>query len=308
MTNQVEEIEAEIVEEVDGAVALSAMTRAEIDMQIATAQRFKRSMKEFKRQAMELATLDEETASSMFYALPRGGKTIQGMSVRLAEVAQSCWGNCRSESDVIAIDDKYVTAMGAMFDLEKNVATRITVRRRITDKYGKRFNDDMIAVTANAACSIALREAILKVIPRALLKDIYQAAISTAVGDLKSLSERRSAAVEWFSKVGIGLDKICNKLGRKGLDDINLDDLQILTGLRTAIKDGEVSADNAFDLDQPAANKKQSDGAAELQSALESEPDWATIEAQTKLKEKQKLSNGGVRPAVKDEPKKAVQT
>ena len=258
MNNGTEFIEAEIVEEkIDGATALMAVSRAEIDTQIATARAYPRSLKEFKRQAMELATYDEETAESMFYALPRGGKSIQGPSVRLAEVVQCCWGNIRAEADVVAMDDKYVTAMGSCIDLEKNVATRIRVKRRITDKNGRRFNDDMIAVTSNAACSIALREAIFKVIPRALIKDIYQAAIRTAVGDAKSLTARRSAAIEWFNKSGVTTDKILARLDRKGVEDITLDDLTLLTGLRTAIKDGELSIDAAFaDPSTPAPSAK----------------------------------------------------
>ena len=234
------------IEILDSSTALSVINRAEIDSQIATAKQYPRSIKEFKRQAMELATLDEETAASMFYALPRAGKNIQGPSVRLAEVVQSCWGNIRAESDVVAIDEKFVTAMGSCMDLEKNVATRIRVKRRITDKHGKRFNDDMIGVTSNAACSIALREAIFKVIPRALVKDVYQAAIATAVGDAKSLTARRHSAIEWFNKTGVPTPKILARLDRKGIEDVTLDDLIVLTGLRTAIKDGEASIEDAF--------------------------------------------------------------
>src|SRR5690606_17376874 len=90
-------LEGEVVEEGTGELqvvsggALSELTRAEIDMQIATAKRYPRSLTQFKESAMEMACLDEETAASMFYVLPRDGKKIEGPSVRLAEVVGSAF-------------------------------------------------------------------------------------------------------------------------------------------------------------------------------------------------------------------------
>lgn len=55
-----------------------------------------------------------------------------------------------------------MTAQGVFHDLERNVAITYEVRRRIVDKNGRRYKPDMIGVTANAACSIALRNAILR--------------------------------------------------------------------------------------------------------------------------------------------------
>ncbi|MFN8826683.1 MAG: hypothetical protein ACK501_17070, partial [Planctomycetota bacterium] len=47
--------------------------------------------------------------------------------------------------------------------------------RRITGKNGRRYSSDMIGVTGNAACSIALRNAVFRGIPRAFWIDIYDA-------------------------------------------------------------------------------------------------------------------------------------
>lgn len=261
-------IEAEIV---DMSIALTAMTRGEIDIQIATAKAYPRSIKEFKRQALELACLDEETAGSMFYSLRRSGKAIEGPSVRLAEVIRYSWEHIRAESFVSAIDDKFVTATGTCFDLQKNIASRVSVKRRITDKNGNRFNDDMIGVTSNAACSIAMREATFRVIPRALFKDVYEAARRTAVGDEKTIAERRARAIHLFEKIGITKEQIFGKLGRKGIDEITLDDLAFLTGLKTSIQDGEISKEEAFSLeeDQKSSPKAQSDKTSALQAKLD---------------------------------------
>lgn len=230
----------------DAGTALEAVNRAEVDVQIATARRFPRSIRAFKQQALELATLDEETAASMFYALPRGGKKIEGPSVRMAEVIASTWGNLRVEARVAAIDDRYVTAVGTCMDLEKNYAARSEVKRRITNRAGRRFDDDMIQVTCNAACSIAMREAVFKVVPRALFKDIYEQAKLCSVGKALSIQEKRHNALAWFGKAGVPQDRVLGYLGRAGVEEITVDDLITLVGIRTAIKDGEISIEAAF--------------------------------------------------------------
>lgn len=239
-------VEGDLITELPSADALMALNRSEIDTQIATAKRYPRSIRQFKENAMEMACLDEDTAASMFYALPRGGKKIEGPSVRLAEVVGSSWGNLRYGSRVVAIDDKFITAQGACMDLEKNIAATVEVKRRITDSKGRRYNDDMIQVAGNAACSIALRNAIFKVVPFGLVKPVYENARLTSIGKAKSMAERRAAALEWFQKAGATVEQVLQAIDRKGVDDITIDDLYTLTGLRTAIKDGETTIEEAL--------------------------------------------------------------
>ena len=226
---------------------LSNFNREEIDMQVATAQKYKRSIKEFRREVSEMACLDEETAATMFYALPRGGKKIEGPSARFAEVVGAAYGNLRYGSRISGIDGNFIVAEGVCFDVQKNVSATVHVRRRITNSDGKKFNDDMIQVTGNAACSIALRNAIFKVVPMGLVKDIYEQAKMTSIGKATSMSEKRHKMLDWFAKAGATEELILESLGRAGLDDITTDDLIMLRGLVTAIKDGDVTIETAFD-------------------------------------------------------------
>ena len=233
-----------VPEQVD---AIGEITRAEIDIQIATAKRFPRVLSEFKKDALAMATIDEETAEACRYVLPRGGEAIEGPSVRFAEICGTAWGNVRYGARVVAIDDKHVTAQGVCHDLEKNVAMTIEVKRRITNKQGRRFSDDMIQVTANAACSIALRNAIFKVVPAALTKGIFDETRKVAIGNERSLDVRRNAAVKWFEAKGAEKHKLLKLLDCKSVEDISLDHLSILTGLRTAINDGDTTIAEVFD-------------------------------------------------------------
>ena len=139
------------------------MSRVEIDQQIATARRYPRQISVVAKNILSTVTLDEETAAECMYALPRGGKPIQGPSIRFAEAVKAFYGNNRSASRVVHVDraEKVVVAEGIFHDLETNTATRSEVRRRIVDSKGRLYSDDMIIVTGNAAGSIALRNSIL---------------------------------------------------------------------------------------------------------------------------------------------------
>lgn len=239
------EIETTPIDE-GAAVALSSVERAAIDSQIATAKQYPRSVDKCMKDAMTLACMDEDTAASCFYALPRSGKTIEGPSARLAEIMVSCWGNIRVDADIVGEDRTHITAVGTCFDVEKNVAVRVRVRRRITSSNGRRYNDDMIGVTGNAAISIALRNCVFKVIPHALTTRVYMAARKASVGKGGTITQKRQKALEWFSKLGVTEAQVFAQLGVRGLDDIGEDQLITLRGMVTAIQSGDASVESMF--------------------------------------------------------------
>ncbi|MGO1069287.1 hypothetical protein [Lysobacter sp. CA199] len=225
---------------------LVAINRAEIDGQIATAHAFPRSVTAFMREATELVTLNADMAEACIYALPRDGKTMTGPSARFAEVVAHSFGNNIAGARVVAEEGNFIVAQGVYHDLEKNAKTTMEVRRRITTKAGKRFGDDMVGVTGNAAASIAHRNAVLKGIPKALWLPIYEAARQVAIGDVTTLVDRRAKALAWFQTVGVAPAQVCIRLGIEGIDDIGLPELELLTGLRTAIREGSVTPEAAF--------------------------------------------------------------
>lgn len=250
---------------------LIAINRAEIDGQIATARAFPRSVTAFMREATELVTLDADMAEACIYALPRDGKTVAGPSARFAEVIQHSFGNNRGGARVVAEEGDFIVAQGVYHDLEKNVQVTMEVRRRITDKYGKKYKADMIGVTGNAAASIAHRNAVLKGIPKALWLPIYEAARSVAVGDVTTLIDRRAKALAWFQNVNVTPEQVCIKLQVEGVDDIGLPELEILTGLRTAIREGSISPEAAFapDVETTVKAATSANAVGDMAAALE---------------------------------------
>ena len=226
--------------------AFPSTLSGEVAAQVDTAHKYPRSVSRFTKAALAMATLTEEVAQSCIYSLPRGGKPITGPSIRLAEICASAWGNLHMGARVLGHDAIQIVAQGAVWDLERNTRVTIEVRRRITGKDGKTFSDDMIIVTGNAASSIALRNAIFRVIPKAYVDVIYDHVRKVAVGDAMTLAERRGKVVDKLAKMGADLQRVLAALGRAAIDDVNLDDLETLIGFGTAIKNGDKTVDECF--------------------------------------------------------------
>lgn len=248
-----DEEEPRVLEGLPGSM-LAMLSRTEIDVQIATAKRFPRSLQTFRQEVLTMATLDEETAGSMFYVLKRAGKTIEGPSVRLAEIAGSAWGNLRYGARTVDVDEKFVTAQGAAYDLEKNNACTIEVKRRITDRNNRRYSDDMITTTANAAMSIALRNAIFKVVPFSYVRSTYEEAKKVSLGKGLTMEARRQRALDWFAQHGATPEQVLKLLGKRGVEDLAVEDLVTLQGIRTAITDGETTMEQVLSDLEPSKN------------------------------------------------------
>jgi hypothetical protein len=248
--------------------SLSLITKAEIDIQISTAKAFPRSLQLFLKKAMSMATISEEVAASCNYALPRGGKSLEGPSVRLAEIVCSAYGNIRAGARVISNDGKTVTAQGICHDLETNYSVTVEVKRRITDRNGKTFNEDMQVVTGNAACAVAYRNAVFKVVPSALVNDVYDRAKEVARGTEETLPKRRDKTLTYLHSLKVTDKQICDVLEIQRVEDIDLDKLDTLRGMCTLIKNGESTVKDLFESNEAS---KDSNDKKEAASAKENE-------------------------------------
>jgi hypothetical protein len=255
------QVEPELLDRAPSSAAepgsLLAINRAEIDGQIATARAFPRSIAKFIAEARQLVAIDEETAESCIYSLKRGkerdpqtgrmvDKYLTGPSARFAEILSYSFGNCRVGGRVIEEGKDCVIAQGVFHDLEKNVQITKENRRGILTSEGQRYKRDMITVTGNAAISIALRNAILAGIPQAIWLPIYEVCKQAAVGDVTTLSTRRANALAWFGKVGISPERLLEHLGVEGIEDVGIEQLETLVGIKTAIRRGDVTPEQAF--------------------------------------------------------------
>lgn len=275
--------------------ALSLITKAEIDMQISTAKAFPRSIRTFLDKAMSIATISESVAESCGYSLPpRGNKIISGPSVRLAEIVASSYGNVRYGARVISNDGKKITAQGVCHDLESNTSTTIEVSRSILQHEWKNgvktgnmvtMNEDMQIIVGNAASSIALRNAIFKVIPAALVDDIYKKTKELVAGTEQTLPAKREKAINHLKGMGVKEAQICDALDIKRVEDIDLEKLSILRGMVAAINNGESTVKEMFD-PEPVKNWKET-AAGELREEFRRSKTFVegcyTLEALEKL-------------------------
>ncbi len=299
--------EGELMPVVAEQSMVAMLNKSEIDQQITTAKKHPRSVVNFRKEALQMVTLNERVAESCIYALPRDGKTIEGPSARFAEVILSAWGNCRAGARVISDSGEFVTAQGVFHDLERNVAITYEVQRRITNKSGKRFGADMIGVTANAACSIALRNAALKGVPKAFWDDLYEAARQTIRGDFKTLSNRRAETLTKFQGYGMNKEQVCALLSIGGIEDIGLDELVTLRGVLTALREGETTPEQLAAQPDSTSKPKVSipqPKKAEPEAPTDSpEPPSVTLEsaggiAFAEVPEKPKAGKGGKETSV----------
>jgi hypothetical protein len=248
-TKEPEIVEAELVE-AETAMAIDSLTRAEIDIQIATAHRFPRNIALVKREITDMATIDAETAEACYYSLKRGGKPIQGPSIRMAEIAQGSFGNLRVATRFLGEteDGKFIRVLGICHDLQKNVAVAQEVTRRITGRDGQRYNEDMIGTTIAAASSIALRNAIFRVVPRALINSAFEKCKKIVAGDVQSLGERRRIVIDRLLKAytDLTLERILARCEVKSIEEITTEHVVDLVGVGTAIKEGTTKVETEF--------------------------------------------------------------
>lgn len=241
-------------------IQIDAVERANVDSQVATAKQYPRDLARSVNNSIAMATMDYATAQSCGYALPRGGKPITGPSVHLAKLIVSNWGNMRAEAKVVQITDKQVISRGTCWDLENNVATAFEVRRSIVGKNGKRFTDDMITVTGNAANSIAYRNAVFSVIPKAIVDKVYQAAQRCITGDLsdeEKVISRRKKCIDFFKdEYGINEQEVVMLCGKQTVNQIKADQIALLLGITQSLKDGDTTVDELMKPYRKEENKK----------------------------------------------------
>lgn len=257
---------------------LTSVARAEIDCMIATAKAYPRNPNQCMEYAEMLATMDEETAQSCFYVLPRKDKDgvkveIKGPSIRLAEIMMCAWTNMHVATRIVGNDGQSITAEAVAWDMQTN--NKAVLQNKVSIIFGQKggkggyvANADMQTMLSNAASAKALRNAIFKVIPKALVNRIYERAMVASVGDTKqaSLISKVREVFDKLAKMGIDKEMILEYYERKTMNDITADDLRSLIGVGTAIKDKMISVDEVFQ-----APKAESISASEHVTALLSE-------------------------------------
>ncbi len=274
-------MENEIIE-IRQSDMLTAINRAEVDIQISTAKQYPREVSRVLNQIKTYATMDMETAEDCFYALRRGkgsdAQVIEGISVRLAEIIAGAWGNLRVQTRIIGNDGKTITAQAVCHDLESNLAVSLEVKRRITDKYGRTYSEDMQVVTGNAASAIAYRNSVLKVVPKAVTKKVVNEIKQVALGQSIDIETRRQRLVQYFAQIGVMQSELLAYCEVKTIDQIDTEMVFELRGLANAIKEGTTTVKETFK-SNTADSKKIADEAKKAAETKKRKVDVAMSKA-----------------------------
>ena len=234
--------------ETSGIEVFEAQERASIDSQVATAKRYPRSLRRVLDNSIVIVTMNKETAKSCRFEKPVGGKTINGPSVHLARIICQQYGNIRVQQRIKSIEHKTIVAEAVAFDMETNYAVCVEVRRSILKKDGTRYDESTIETNAMACMAIAERNAILKVIPKAIIDNVYSEAFKFAYGDLtdhtKLLKERNRLFIAFKDNYGVDEKGVVKLLGLNTKEAVTAEHIATLTGFIQSLKDGEVKIDD----------------------------------------------------------------
>jgi hypothetical protein len=240
------EIEVQNLNVVSGD-ALQQIQKVEIDTAIATAKQYPRDLTSFKDMSTMMATLDEDTAMSCIYKRPvGGGKFAEGMSIRTAEIVAACYGNLKVQARIIEQTERRVVCEGIAHDLQTNNLQSVQQVETTVQKNGNPYSENMRNVVAKACLAKARRDAIFAVVPRAMCKHIENSVRDLLFGNAESINARKEKLYKWIKTMPIHEDRVWNALKIGGIDDVTPKTLETLVGLYTAIKNNDITIDEAF--------------------------------------------------------------
>lgn len=233
----------EVIDDYIGnASIVKAQSSAAIEVAVKIANQYPRSIKQFRADVLELATVDEETAGECFYSKPVGeGSIAEGPSVRLAEIVLATYGHIMVEARILDEDMQRgtITAQGKAWDMQKNSWSTAELSRSIKKRNGQLYSSAQIEIAKSALCSIAKRNAIFGVVPKALIKKQFDEIRKYAKGDKKTIGTRMAAMFEFFKKHSINITEVCQFCGKADSTELDADDLIKLKGLINSVKDGD---------------------------------------------------------------------
>lgn len=244
-TSQTEMMISRQAQEVQGAIVMAKkFPRDEYD-----------AMERIKR-TCQRATLAEQA----IYSYPRGGQTVMGPSIRLAEALAQNWGNI--DYGVIELEQKNGSSemMAYAWDLESN--TRVTKiftveHKRDTRKGTYQLTDsrDIYEATANFGAR-RIRACILGVIPG----DV----VDMAVGECKEtvrkgigkepINERVTKLINAFKVEFKVTREQIEKYAERNCADFGEDEFINLKGVYKALKDGQAKAEDYFPVEEEVPN------------------------------------------------------
>lgn len=240
--------------------------------QISVAKSFPRSIEVFRRKVEADICCSAQQAAECTYLIKRGQKDLEGPSVRFAEALLRAWGNVRVNTEIADDTGTHIVARARFWDLESNMAFSEDVFRRITNTDGKRYGDDMIGTTKNAAQAIAFRNVVLAGIPKSEWVPLHEKSIQLAKNgpkqDPAEFEKRKAKLFAWFRKAGVTDKELQSVLGSTP-EECSTEDFLRLEKIGKSIHEGFSTFEEAFGREEsePQQQTQQQNGKASTAAA-----------------------------------------
>lgn len=245
-------------------IAISREVQA-VQAQVLMAKKFPRD-EYMATERIKRACQRKALAESAIYAYPRGGKNVEGPSIRLAEAIAKNWGNLECGVTELEKTEGQSTMMAFAWDLETNtrISKTFTVEHtRDTKAKGKvKLTDDrdIYELTANFGAR-RLRACILGLIPGDVVEEAVNECKNTLVNDKgESMQSRLEKMLDAFKKeFKVTKDQIEKYVGMQ-VGAFGNSEIFELIGVYKAIKDGNATIETYFPKEVEAPNplKKES--------------------------------------------------
>lgn len=202
-------------------------------------------------------------ADTARYSVPRGGKKIEGPSIRFVETATRLMGNLCPTTTTVYDDDEKRIVRCEVLDLEtntswsKDITVTKTVERKSSKGYriiGTRTNgygeevfiveatDDDFAVKEGAAISKTQRTLALRLIPADIVEEAMDQCIATQRDrDAKDPTEARKKLVEFFANLGVRAADLVDYFGGRQLDSLTPVEFAELRAIGGTLRDRQAS-------------------------------------------------------------------
>lgn len=252
-TRQVVDPEPQLVVPTD---VVQQLERAQVDIQVATAHAYPR-----QREVVLKAIVNEalQEPDKMLYVLKfKNAQTgreeiVEGPSIRLAEVIAQNWGNLRIAAHVTEVRPEYVRAEALAWDLQTNACVKEEVTQPTIDRSGKPLRERQRIIYQQVALSKAIRNAVLRIVPRSVVNVVIAAVKRTAQVDAKTIAKLKA----WLDSIGVSEAAACRVIGAPSLNAMTPEQLNTLRGIYNAIKEGDMTPQEAFDLAEAPAQPEQ---------------------------------------------------
>jgi hypothetical protein len=210
------------------------------------------------------------------YSMPRGGKRIEGPSIRMAEVCARYMGNLAIESPVFYEDDEKRLVRCSVTDLESNVtySSDLTIMKVVERKnaepsevigarrnsqgetvYLVRASDDALLQKHNALVSKTIRTLIFRVVPGDIVDEAEAMAMETLrARDKQDPDAQRKKLVDAFAGINV-MPQMLKEYLEHDVGTSSESEIQHLRELYVAIKEGHASWSEIM-----ASKKKAAEG------------------------------------------------